>query len=87
MEAARWRCECTGQCGRRHKTAGDGRCHHTDTPHTPALHAITREKATLHHALALPATAHMAACTSCHTLIARTRNHPTPSTDEALTLF
>ncbi len=30
-----YRCECTGDCGKAHKKAGDGRCHVEDHPSHP----------------------------------------------------
>jgi hypothetical protein len=65
------RCECTGQCGRRHRE-GMGRCTRPDRPEAP-LHAVPRDAAPFHVAAALPADALDALCDPCHASAAAIR--------------
>jgi hypothetical protein len=65
--AAGNRCECRGQCGRKHKD-GQRRCIRENAPGTP-LHAVPREPAPDHAAAALPASALHALCGPCDTAL------------------
>ncbi len=62
------RCECTAECGRKHKNGG-GRCIRHSSPRAP-LHAVPRAPAPFHAAAAMPATALYALCDDCHTALA-----------------
>ena len=62
------RCECTGQCGRKHSD-GQGQCQCPDRPEAP-LHAVPRDPVPFHVAAALPASALHALCDPCHAALA-----------------
>jgi DNA (cytosine-5)-methyltransferase 1 len=68
IDRAGERCECTGQCGRRHRD-GKGRCARPDRPGA-ALHAVPASPAPFHVAAALPAAALTALCDPCHAAVA-----------------
>jgi DNA (cytosine-5)-methyltransferase 1 len=68
IDRAGERCECTGQCGRKHRE-GKGRCTRPDRPGAP-LHAVPRDPAPFHVAAALPASALHALCDRCHGALA-----------------
>jgi hypothetical protein len=60
-------CECTGECGRRHRSAfaSPGRCDRPDAPWS-RLHAVPRDPVSPRAAAALPARALHALCDPCH---------------------
>jgi hypothetical protein len=63
IAAAGDRCECTGQCGRKHKD-GAGRCVRENAAAAP-LRAVPREPVPDHAAAGLPASALHALCGPC----------------------
>ena len=82
INAAGGRCECQGECGRKHsddQPGHRGRKHRDDPPgrcprentDTSPLHAVPREPVTTRLAAALPAEAMHALCGPCHDTTAR----------------
>jgi anti-sigma regulatory factor (Ser/Thr protein kinase) len=62
MERAGWRCQCTGQCGRSHRTGGRCLAEHPAAP----LHAVPAWAVSDTAAAALPPAALTAMCGPCH---------------------
>ena len=80
MDAAGWRCQCTGTCGARRcpTTPRGGRCETEDTDHAGLLHAVPT-----------PAGGHMAMCDPCHarTLRTTTRARQADAAEALIPLF
>lgn len=77
MEAAAWRCQCTGACGQPHAQS-DGRCPREHdgyaSKHSGPIHLIAAPAdpaATIHQAAALPAAELRAWCPGCHAAATR----------------
>jgi hypothetical protein len=60
MDAAGWRCQCTGTCGTRCTLAYDARCCEHDDDHAGLLHAVPTPGG------------HVALCDPCHARTLRT---------------
>lgn len=71
MKRADDRCECSGICGRTHKT-DDGRCQHLNAPNRP-LNAVPRKPVPTRVAVTLPAAALLALCGPCYDALTRAR--------------
>ncbi|WP_328553413.1 hypothetical protein [Streptomyces sp. NBC_00358] len=90
MEAAGYRCQCSGECGQPH-TKGDGRCRHEHDHHTSKhgrrvrlMAAPADPLATDVAAARLPASELRAWCPDCHGAAARhvRRQLPPTPTDQ-----
>lgn len=86
MQAAGYRCQCTGECGNPH-TKGDGRCQHEHDHYTSKhgrrvrlMAAPVDPLATDVVAARLPASGLRAWCPDCHSAAARRAKRQLPKT-------
>ncbi|MEU0124423.1 hypothetical protein ABZ114_22525 [Streptomyces albidoflavus] len=66
MDAADWRCQCTGHCGNTHARS-ESRCSRRHNTNTPLTAAPADPLTPLVQAVTLPAADLMAWCPACHT--------------------
>jgi hypothetical protein len=73
IEHARERCECQGECGRKH-TEGRGRCLRMNNLPFAPLHAVPRDGGAPSRAAAMGVSALFALCDPCHAAAAASRS-------------